>query len=262
MVVAAVGASERGPQVARAAVAVAGRLDLPLALLHVEPPPVAPAAPHVLYAAADEADGADLAAVHLWLEALAAGAGAPAATELRVEVGRPDERLLAASRSGAALLVVGAPGRRQRLRGGTVRALLAGAGCPILAVPRDWSGDEAWHPRSVLCGVDGSDASAQALTVASCVAERLDAGLLQAHVERPGADAAARLLEIAADEGGALVVVGSRGRGPLQVALLGSVSDRLVRGSPRPVLVVPPGAGAPERLGAWQVASPASRSRR
>ncbi len=47
------------------------------------------------------------------------------------------------------------------------------------------------------------------------------------------------LLRIAHERGASLLVVGSRGRGVLKSALLGSVSTALVRASDLPVLVVP-----------------------
>jgi nucleotide-binding universal stress UspA family protein len=55
-------------------------------------------------------------------------------------------------------------------------------------------------------------------------------------------DPAERLVAIAEEYGAAMVVVGSRGRGPIKRALLGSVSAALLARSPCPVLVVPPGA--------------------
>ncbi len=52
-------------------------------------------------------------------------------------------------------------------------------------------------------------------------------------------DIAAGLLSIAAQHSAELIVVGRRGLGRVQAAVLGSVSDELVREAPLPVLVVP-----------------------
>ena len=49
------------------------------------------------------------------------------------------------------------------------------------------------------------------------------------------------LCRLAEELGADVAVVGSRGRGGLRRALLGSVSDHVVRHAPCPVLVVPPG---------------------
>jgi nucleotide-binding universal stress UspA family protein len=54
-----------------------------------------------------------------------------------------------------------------------------------------------------------------------------------------------KLVAVASAEEADMLVVGSRGRGFLRAALLGSVSRELVSLAPCPVLVVPPGAGAP-----------------
>jgi nucleotide-binding universal stress UspA family protein len=53
---------------------------------------------------------------------------------------------------------------------------------------------------------------------------------------------AERLAELADDEGAELIVVGSRGRGSLKAAFLGSVSNSLIGIARCPVLVVPRGA--------------------
>ena len=54
--------------------------------------------------------------------------------------------------------------------------------------------------------------------------------------ERP----AAGILDVAMERGAQMVVVGSRGEGPLVGAILGSVPYRLVHTAKLPVLVVPP----------------------
>ena len=54
--------------------------------------------------------------------------------------------------------------------------------------------------------------------------------------------AAERLADLADEEGAAMIVVGSRGRGAFKAAFLGSVSTSLIGVARRPVLVVPPGA--------------------
>jgi nucleotide-binding universal stress UspA family protein len=56
-----------------------------------------------------------------------------------------------------------------------------------------------------------------------------------------------RLADLADEEAARLIVVGSRGRGPVRAALLGSVSSDLIGVARRPVLVVPPRAAAPAR---------------
>ena len=61
---------------------------------------------------------------------------------------------------------------------------------------------------------------------------------------RNGTEPAA-LLELAGDLDATLLVVGSRGRGAVRAALLGSFSLSILADSPCPVVVVPPGARAP-----------------
>ena len=51
--------------------------------------------------------------------------------------------------------------------------------------------------------------------------------------------AAASVLDVADQENAALIVVGSRGRGPIASALLGSVSRAIIQHSTHPVMIVP-----------------------
>ena len=59
----------------------------------------------------------------------------------------------------------------------------------------------------------------------------------EAHL-RVGAAAAAEIVDLAEDIGGGLIVMGSRGLGGIRRALMGSVSDSVVRHAHCPVLVV------------------------
>jgi nucleotide-binding universal stress UspA family protein len=128
----------------------------------------------------------------------------------------------------------------------------------------------------VLCAVAQDDAAGAVLDTAQWVANRLGCSLVLAHVAgEAGADAEAlltsmrvrlglgaqadvRLLQgspaealmAAAEAGDAeLLVVGSRGRGSIRSALLGSVSRTLAMSSPRPVLIVPAGTEEAGRHG-------------
>ena len=58
-------------------------------------------------------------------------------------------------------------------------------------------------------------------------------------------DPANSIIEAAASESADMIIVGSHGRGSLARALIGSVSDQVVRRAPCPILVVRSGAGHP-----------------
>jgi nucleotide-binding universal stress UspA family protein len=131
-------------------------------------------------------------------------------------------------------------------------------------------------PATLVCGVDESPHAADVVAFARALAERLGLRLRLVHSVHPdgflareprdealrrgeelldalGAAGSAEervialgdpveLLLEALNDGAALAVVGSRGRGPARAALLGSVSNAIAHASPCPVVVVPPGA--------------------
>jgi nucleotide-binding universal stress UspA family protein len=131
-------------------------------------------------------------------------------------------------------------------------------------------------PATVVCGVDASPHAAEAAAFARSLAERLGLRLRLVHSARadvflagePRDDALRQgealldalgagdcagdrvvalgdpigLLLQALDDGAALGVVGSRGRGAGRAALLGSVSNAIAHASPCPVFIVPPEA--------------------
>jgi nucleotide-binding universal stress UspA family protein len=153
----------------------------------------------------------------------------------------------------ATLVAVGSGGHRRSvgIMVGTVGTrLLHEAPCSVL-VARTPSGTQAF-PSSILVGVDGSEQSLAAASVARGIADRFDAELLgitatggrevdlaaagdatPLHLEDPRtpADALANLA-VEAD----LLVVGSRGLHGLRA--LGSVSERVAHRAPCSVLVV------------------------
>jgi nucleotide-binding universal stress UspA family protein len=191
--------------------------------------------------------------------------------ERRVEFGRPDEVLRSVAKElDVTHLVVGSRGQgaiEEVLAASTSGALVRDAPCPVILVPSEpapWSGDSA--EATIICGVDGSDGSLTAAQQAGELARRLNAQLVLATVivtlgdESPDAQveeiragapgvridfqtlsgvAADELLALARRRGARLVVAGSRGRGVLRAAVLGSVSGRLVQETDRPVMVVP-----------------------
>lgn len=136
----------------------------------------------------------------------------------------------------------------------------------------------------ILCGVDASPASGRAAAVAARLSHRLSRDALLVHVEPPPGPPASvglssiaharelgrmralvdehdfrdgahvriatgkpaeALLDLAQAHEGELVVVGSHGRSRLTAAVLGSVSNSLMRAAPCPVVVVPPDAPMP-----------------
>ena len=125
----------------------------------------------------------------------------------------------------------------------------------------------------IVVGVDGSEGSHHALEWAvregkrrgatvvavhawhwaqSADAEEAERGLLDEAVDKVDADIVERVLVfgatatalVEAARDAELLVVGTRGRGELTSAVLGSVSHEVARRAPCPVVIVPPGGSA------------------
>jgi nucleotide-binding universal stress UspA family protein len=257
----------------------AARRHLPLDLVQVLPPSERP---H------DELRSPSGRA-HVLLEQArqAAAAVAPEVTVRLSVVDGVAGPALVATAAHARLVVVGArpgSGLADMGVGRTIAHVMGHAPCPVIVVPpgREPAGDEA--SRAVLVGVDGSVESLGAIAFGADVANRSRSTLVTASVttrlggpdeetrRRYLAEAGARLatthpdlvvrevvqrgapsealLDIARS-GVSLMALGSRGRGAVGGALLGSTSQQVVRFAPCPVAVLPPQAAAtwarPER---------------
>ena len=156
------------------------------------------------------------------------GAGSPAAG-LQEALDNADVRLA----------VLGSPGQgflaRALASGVGERLLSGGAALPVVVAPRGYARDPAMALRAVGCGFDGSSEAWGAWQEACRIAEKTDAAL-HVYVLTEGRPAnvlreAARKLD--------LLVVGSRGLGSLESALLGSESRKLMGSTTCPVMVVP-----------------------
>jgi nucleotide-binding universal stress UspA family protein len=185
----------------------------------------------------------------------------------------------------AALIVVGSShvGRARRvLPGSTGERLLHGSPCAVAVVPRGYRETEHAAPRRIGVGVDGHDEATAALRGAAELARALDAKIHLIRAFAPGVapvdaamladleiDARAQLddsvkamppalngavtftekdpaeLLIERSHDVDLLVIGSRGYGPLHAVLLGAVSGRVIREAACPVIVVPRGAKVP-----------------
>jgi nucleotide-binding universal stress UspA family protein len=274
----------------RVAKVLSDALDLGILLLHVAdaPPGLVPVWPdtgraqHRTVTSAQVADGEQL------LEEVASRHGLRPA-DRRVVAGRCAAELAASAvAERATLLVVGCRRTgvvRRALRGTVAQRLASGAPCPVVVAPPalgegvDWPHKPPGGPVSepnLVCGVDGSEIADRAVALATSLADGLRARVVLAHVLDPGADVVVgpdgplsmdfsplfdsdvcvglKLLQelgaLAISEGSELIVVGSRGRGALRSALLGSTSAKLAARAPVPVVIFPsalgrrnPGAG-------------------
>jgi nucleotide-binding universal stress UspA family protein len=198
----------------------------------------------------------------------------PAAGRLLAAVDRPEVRMLVLGTRGLG-------GFSGLVLGSVTRQCVEHATVPVVVIP----GDAASSPQTIVVGADGSRGSGAAIAWTSDLAGAVDAEVVVAHVlladqaERrpdiaseirasgqeglvewckPLADAGVQhegvlwegdprtaILEAAAQRGGDLVVVGSRGTGRLRHLVLGSVASAVVRDGRVPVAVVPLDREAP-----------------
>jgi nucleotide-binding universal stress UspA family protein len=269
MILCGVDRSDEAARAARFAADLAVRLGTQLTLLHVAPEPWVSTHSPESNERMREQEAFDRAG-HLGTVVNPIRVDPAASVERVVEFGQPVDVLRSvAEELGVTYLVVGSRGQgavEEVLAASTSGALAREAPCPVILVPGEpgpWSEDSA--DATIVCGVDGSDGSLAAARHAGELAQRLNARLVLAAVIetlgdvppdalvediRAGAPgvriyfqtlsgvAADKLLELARRLEARLVVVGSRGRGAVKAAVLGSVSGKLVQDADRPVMVV------------------------
>lgn len=162
----------------------------------------------------------------------------------------------------AELLVVGSRGHTglaAALVGSVSQRLASAAARPVVIVP-PYAGERFLERASsggtIVCGFDGSEESERALDVATRLGERMNLEAVPVFIDPVRGwhdsppipvrvevgDPVDELREQAVREHARMLAVGSRGRGPVRRALLGSVSAALAASAPCPVLVVPPTA--------------------
>jgi nucleotide-binding universal stress UspA family protein len=176
----------------------------------------------------------------------------------------------AASTHDVDLLVVGSSHHSRAGRmliGGSAEILVNHAPCPVAVAPPGYRDSSGIGPGGIGCAYDGTDAAEDALRTAADLARAAATPLRAIAVgRRPEAEAmleeAAAVVHdqthgevdteslalhgdpasalIAQSDGGVgMLVMGSRGHGPIRRALLGSVSTKVVRNCRCPVIVTP-----------------------
>jgi nucleotide-binding universal stress UspA family protein len=148
---------------------------------------------------------------------------------------------------GADVIVLGSThrgGLGRVLPGSVGERLLHGAPCAVLIAPSGFAERENFEIARIGVGFDGKTEAGHARTVAAALAEELGAEVVTITVTGNGdaepadpGDAATELVERSRELD--LLVVGSRGYGPVRHALLGSVTQKLMQAAACPVLVVP-----------------------
>jgi nucleotide-binding universal stress UspA family protein len=160
---------------------------------------------------------------------LVGGVSAPRALHELAEDEDADVVVLGSThRGGLGLVLPGTVGER----------LLHGAPCAVLVAPRGFADSDAGLAiRSIGVAYDGRTESTHARDVAARLASELGATLETLTVEEAEGDPGEVLAKRSRDFD--LLVVGSRGYGPVRHALEGNVSGHVMRNASSPVLVVP-----------------------
>jgi len=216
------------------------------------------------------------------------------AVDILIEPGHPADVILERAASARAGLIVmgthGTSGFQHLVLGSVTEKVLRKATCPVLTVPARARATSQLPFTRLLCAVDFSDSSLEAVRAAVSLAEGADATLTLIHVlewpweeppapsieELPREQAAAlaefrryleksactrleslvpdtmqtprlririengkphrEILHAAAEERSDLIVLGVRGRNPVDLALLGSTANQVVRRATCPVM--------------------------
>ena len=195
--------------------------------------------------------------------------------EIEATVGRPTLAILrAAEERHADLIVTGSHRRRGWIRallGSVSDGVLHGARCPVLVAPEIRGASDTPAVTKIVCPVNFTEAARESLKVASRITAAFDAYLVIAHViepdvtANPEADekymqgwidpelrgtgeyrhmvlrggAAERVLDLADETRSDLLVVGAQHRFFRDTTVMGTTTERLLRFSSCPVLVVP-----------------------
>lgn len=195
--------------------------------------------------------------------------------ETEATVGPPTGAILRAAKDrNADLIVTGSHRRRGWIRallGSVSEGVLHGARCPVLVAPEIRGASETVAVTKVVCPVNFTDAARESLRVASQITAAFEAFLVIAHVIEPDvvADsetdekrvqewidpelygsgeyrhmvlrggAAERVLDLADETRSDLLVIGAQHRFFRDTTVMGTTTERLLRFSSCPVLVVP-----------------------
>lgn len=167
---------------------LAGKTGCQATLVHAGPTPETVPSADLLPAAAEQV----VAYEREWrwrLENLREYAATDALVECRVVRGSPAGALIAAAvDSGADMILTGSHGVgrvRGALLGSVSSQVLTHAPCSVMVFREDERSAPAAHARTVVVGVDGSDASRHALELAQVLAAPLAAALVLVHAYDP-----------------------------------------------------------------------------